>query len=72
MMLSTAFPQGNRMILLNNGFILLDKFVRMNIPGPKDSNHYLPCKRCRTGKEYRYDLAQMEFHTIGRDNVGQC
>ncbi len=65
MMLARAVPQGNRVILLNNGFINLDKYVVFETPGPK-SQWYLPIFGVRTGKRYCLDLAQLEFHNIGR------
>lgn len=65
MMLARAVPQGNRVVLLNNGFVNLDKYVVFETPGPK-SQWYLPLFGVRTGKRYCLDLAQLEFHNIGR------
>ena len=65
MMLAKAVPQGNEVVLLNNGFVNLDKYVVFETPGPK-SQWYLPIFGVRTGKRYCLDLAQLEFHTVGR------
>lgn len=65
MMLARLVPQGNEIILLNNGFVNLDKYITFEIPGPK-SQWYLPLFGVRTGKRYHLDLAQGEFHTIGK------
>ncbi|MCA9657344.1 MAG: hypothetical protein KC486_03300 [Myxococcales bacterium] len=66
MMVARAVPQGNRVILLNNGFITLDKYMVIDIPGPKGSNWYIPFAGVRTGKRYALDLAQLECHTVAR------
>ncbi|MCB9762104.1 MAG: hypothetical protein H6739_19940 [Alphaproteobacteria bacterium] len=63
MMLARLVPQGNEIILLNNGFVNLDKYITFEIPGPR-SQWYLPLFGVRTGKRYQLDLAQGEFHTI--------
>ncbi len=65
MMLAKAVPQGNKVVLLNNGFVNLDKYVVFETPGPK-SQWYLPIFGVRTGKRYCLDLAQLEFHNVGR------
>lgn len=65
MMLARIVPQGNEVILLNNGFVNLDKYVVFETPGPK-SQWYLPIFGVRTGKRYCLDLAQLEFHNVGR------
>ena len=65
MMLARLVPQGNEIILLNNGFVNLDKYITFEIPGPK-SQWYLPLFGVRTGKRYQLDLAQGEFHTVGK------
>lgn len=65
MMLARLVPQGNKVILLNNGFVNLDKYITFEIPGPK-SQWYLPLFGVRTGKRYHLDLAQGEFHTVGK------
>ena len=65
MMLARLVPQGNEIILLNNGFVNLDKYITFEIPGPK-SQWYLPLFGVRTGKRYQLDLAQGEFHTIAK------
>ncbi|MCB9793655.1 MAG: hypothetical protein H6741_13105 [Alphaproteobacteria bacterium] len=65
MMLARLVPQGNEIILLNNGFVNLDKYLTFEIPGPK-SQWYLPLFGVRTGKRYQLDLAQSEFHTIAK------
>lgn len=65
MMLARLVPQGNEIILLNNGFVNLDKYITFEIPGPK-SQIYLPLFGVRTGKRYQLDLAQGEFHTVGK------
>ncbi|HET8939069.1 MAG TPA: hypothetical protein VFN67_36745 [Polyangiales bacterium] len=66
MMLARTVAQGNKVILLNNGFITLDKYVAFDIPGPKGSNVYLPLMGVRTGKRYALDLAQLEAHAVER------
>ena len=66
MMVARTVAQGNRVILLNNGFITLDKYVAFDIPGPKGSNVYLPLMGVRTGKRYALDLAQLEAHPVER------
>ena len=66
MMVSRAVAQGNRVILLNNGFITLDKIVAFDTPGRKGSNRYLPLVGVRTGKRYALDLAQLEAHAVER------
>ncbi|MEQ9498574.1 MAG: hypothetical protein RIT81_16985 [Deltaproteobacteria bacterium] len=65
MMVAKAVPQGNKVILLNDGFVNLDKYVTFETPGPK-SQWYLPIFGVRTGKRYALDLAQLEFHNVGR------
>lgn len=65
MMLARLVPQGNEVILLNNGFVNLDKYITFEIPGPK-AQWYLPLFGVRTGKRYQLDLAQGEFHTIAK------
>jgi len=65
MMLARLVPQGNKIVLLNNGFVNLDKYITFEIPGPK-SQFYLPLFGVRTGKRYQLDLAQGEFHTVGK------
>lgn len=65
MMVAKAVPQGNKVILLNDGFVNLDKYVTFETPGPK-SQWYLPVFGVRTGKRYALDLAQLEFHNVGR------
>lgn len=64
MMIARLVPQGNRVILLNNGFMALDKTVFFEMPGPKDGP-YLPVFGIRTGRRYSLDLAQYESHEIG-------
>ena len=64
MMLAKAVPQGNEVVLLDNGFVNLDKYVVFETPGPK-SQWYLPIFGVRTGKRYCLDLAQLEFHNVG-------
>ena len=66
MMMARAVAQGNRVILVNNGFVALDKFMAFDMPGPKDSNWYLPIFGVRTGKRYPLDLAQAECHMMER------
>ncbi len=65
MMLAKTVPQGNKVVLLNNGFVNLDKYIVFETPGPK-SQWYLPIFGVRTGKRYSLDLAQGEFHGVGR------
>lgn len=65
MMLARLVPQGNEIVLLNNGFVNLDKYITFEIPGPK-SQWYLPLFGVRTGKRYQLDLAQGEFHTVAK------
>ncbi len=65
MMVAKAVPQGKKVILVNNGFVNLDKYVTFETPGPK-SQWYLPIFGVRTGKRYNLDLAQLEFHIVGR------
>ncbi|MCA9550110.1 MAG: hypothetical protein KC933_08750 [Myxococcales bacterium] len=65
MMVARAVAQGNKVILLNDGFVNLDKYVTFETPGPK-SQWYLPIFGVRTGKRYALDLAQLEFHNVGR------
>jgi len=64
MMCSWLAPQGNKIILLNNGFVALDKFIALETPGPKDV--YVPLAGARLGKKYRIDLSQMEAHQLGK------
>lgn len=66
MMVARAVAQDNKVILLNNGFITLDKYVAFDIPGRKGSNVYLPLMGVRTGKRYALDLAQLEAHAVER------
>ena len=65
MMIARLVPQGNRVILLQNGFMALDKTVFFTMPGPK-RGVYIPMMGIRTGKEYSLDLAQYEAHNVGR------
>ena len=66
MMIARAVPQRNRVILLNNGFVTLDKYMGFDIPGPKGSHWYIPMFGVRTGKHYALDLAQGECQTVER------
>ena len=64
MMMARAIAQGNKVILVSNGFVALDKFMAFDMPGPKDSNWYIPILGIRTGKRYPLDLAQAECHMV--------